>query len=218
MRGDVLTATKTDGSKITARKESNLSALETLKLFGAPAEALTNLPIVVEDPSCRCRPGQHLVHFGDFGFNYLFHFSQLAAAPRQWLRLQFQQYGAQQPRIISNTNDKDRQIKSRSSQVTFQDVAGVEQAKLELQEIIEFLKEPAKFAKLGARIPKGVLMAGHPAPAKLPGQSRSRRSGRALLQHLRLRICRNVCRCWRGPGARFVQAGQRAGPGRYLCG
>jgi len=45
-------------------------------------------------------------------------------------------------------------------------VAGVEQAKLELQEVIEFLKEPTKFAKLGARVPKGVLMAGPPGTGK----------------------------------------------------
>jgi cell division protease FtsH len=45
-------------------------------------------------------------------------------------------------------------------------VAGTDQAKIELQEIIEFLKEPAKFAKLGARIPKGVLMAGPPGTGK----------------------------------------------------
>lgn len=56
VRGDVLTATKTDDSKITARKESNLSALETLTLLGAPAEALTNLPLVVEDPSAGVDP------------------------------------------------------------------------------------------------------------------------------------------------------------------
>ena len=42
--------------------------------------------------------------------------------------------------------------------MTFKDVAGVEEAKEELQEIIEFLKEPQKFQKLGGRIPKGVLM------------------------------------------------------------
>jgi cell division protease FtsH len=50
--------------------------------------------------------------------------------------------------------------------VTFRDVAGSEQAKVELQEVVEFLKEPAKFAKVGARVPKGVLMAGAPGTGK----------------------------------------------------
>jgi len=51
-------------------------------------------------------------------------------------------------------------------QNTFADVAGMEQAKLELQEVVEFLKSPARFAKLGAQIPKGVLLMGPPGTGK----------------------------------------------------
>jgi cell division protease FtsH len=52
------------------------------------------------------------------------------------------------------------------TQVTFEDVAGADEAKVELQEIIEFLKEPAKFQRLGGKIPKGVLLLGPPGTGK----------------------------------------------------
>ena len=54
----------------------------------------------------------------------------------------------------------------RSKKVTFNDVAGIDEAKAELQEIIDFLRDPKKFTRLGGRIPKGVLLVGSPGTGK----------------------------------------------------
>ncbi len=59
-----------------------------------------------------------------------------------------------------------RLFTSKENKVTFKDVAGIEEAKEELQEIIEFLTDPKKFTKLGGRIPKGVLLVGPPGTGK----------------------------------------------------
>jgi cell division protease FtsH len=61
---------------------------------------------------------------------------------------------------------KARLVTNKDNKVTFQDVAGIEEAKEELQEIIDFLIDPKKFTKLGGRIPKGVLLVGQPGTGK----------------------------------------------------
>lgn len=66
-------------------------------------------------------------------------------------------FGKSKARMVNGT-DKNK--------VTFKDVAGVEEEKEELQEIVEFLKAPKKFTEMGARIPKGVLLVGHPGTGK----------------------------------------------------
>ena len=65
-------------------------------------------------------------------------------------------FGKSKARLVSESNPK----------ITFKDVAGVEEAKVELHEIIEFLKDPKKFTRLGGRIPKGVLLMGPPGTGK----------------------------------------------------
>ena len=69
-------------------------------------------------------------------------------------------------KALSFGKSKAKLSSSAQKKVTFSDVAGVEEAKEELQEIIEFLKEPQKFQKLGGRIPKGVLLMGPPGTGK----------------------------------------------------
>ncbi len=69
-------------------------------------------------------------------------------------------------KALSFGKSKAKLSSSAQKKVTFRDVAGAEEAKSELQEIIEFLKEPQKFQKLGGRIPKGVLLMGAPGTGK----------------------------------------------------
>jgi cell division protease FtsH len=69
-------------------------------------------------------------------------------------------------KALSFGKSRARLHSSQQKKVTFKDVAGVEEAKEELQEIIDFLREPQKFQKLGGRIPKGVLLIGSPGTGK----------------------------------------------------
>ncbi len=69
-------------------------------------------------------------------------------------------------KALSFGKSRARLVGSQGRKVTFKDVAGVDEAKEELQEIIEFLKDPQKFQRLGGRIPKGVLLVGPPGTGK----------------------------------------------------
>ena len=69
-------------------------------------------------------------------------------------------------KALSFGKSKAKLLNNQQKRITFKDVAGVQEAKEELQEIIEFLKDPQKFQKLGGKIPKGVLMVGPPGTGK----------------------------------------------------
>jgi cell division protease FtsH len=78
----------------------------------------------------------------------------------------FQGQGGGSRGIFTFGKSKAKLISQSGTKITFKDVAGADEAKLELEEIIEFLKEPSKFQKLGGKIPRGVLLLGPPGTGK----------------------------------------------------
>jgi cell division protease FtsH len=68
--------------------------------------------------------------------------------------------------LMSFGRSRARRVEASDQHVTFEDVAGIDEAKEELTEIVDFLKEPEKYLKLGARIPRGVLLSGQPGTGK----------------------------------------------------
>ena len=163
VRGNQITALTKDGSQITAKKEDTISTIETLQLLGVSDQALTNLPILVEEAEAEINYTGIALSIGlivFLGFILYRNSRQSRDQGAQGLR----DIGRSKPRVISGKNSRD--VAGQKPQVSFRDVAGADNAKFELQEVVEFLKFPAKFVKLGARIPKGVLMAGPPGTGK----------------------------------------------------
>ncbi len=94
-------------------------------------------------------------------------FLQLAPVILIILAIWFISYrGSQMGNKIWSFGKSRARTSHKDSKITFQDVAGVDEAKEELQEIIEFLKEPKKFQRLGGKIPRGVLLVGQPGTGK----------------------------------------------------
>jgi len=83
-----------------------------------------------------------------------------------WLIIFRRMQGGGTKGIFSFGKSRAKMLSEGSIRVTFADVAGADEAKIELQEIIEFLKEPGKFQKLGGKIPRGVLLLGPPGTGK----------------------------------------------------
>ncbi len=83
-----------------------------------------------------------------------------------WIYLMRQMQGGGGRGALSFGKSRARLLTEETNKITFEDVAGVEEAKEEVGELVEFLREPSKFQKLGGRIPRGVLMTGNPGTGK----------------------------------------------------
>ncbi len=95
--------------------------------------------------------------------SYILSFAPFLILIAFWVMMMKQQGGG---KAFSFGKSKAKMFSGEKNKITFKDVAGVVEAKEELQEIIEFLKEPKKFQRLGGKIPKGVLLVGAPGTGK----------------------------------------------------
>ncbi|WP_206156803.1 ATP-dependent zinc metalloprotease FtsH [Candidatus Roseilinea sp. NK_OTU-006] len=139
---------------LVVNKETNVDASALLKNFGVSTEALNGLTYSVESvPFITQISGVLLYLLPVLLVGAFFLFTMRRA-----------QSGADQ--AFSFGRSRARRITSENPVVTFADVAGCDEAKQELVEIVEFLKNPEKFIQLGARIPKGVLLVGPPGSGK----------------------------------------------------
>ena len=154
VRGDELRVLRVDDSEAISRKESAATVLETLGALGVSLEALSRVEVEFASPSWWESWGGLLISFLPLVFVGVFFFFLMRQAQ-----------GSNNP-AVSFGRSKARMFTGDRPTVTFDDVAGVEEAKEELQEVVEFLKEPEKFTALGARVPKGVLLVGSPGTGK----------------------------------------------------
>ena len=152
---DSITAVnRATGELMQSRKETGVGLVETLLNLGVTSDQLAAVNISVEMPAIWESWGGILLALLPLvllGVFFFFIMRQAQGAGNQAFS-----FGKSRARMF--TGDRPT--------VTFGDVAGNDEAKQELQEVVEFLKEPEKFASLGARIPKGVLLVGPPGTGK----------------------------------------------------
>ncbi len=145
-----------DGSIRESRKEPTKTTVEQLQDFGVTEEELflNNVGLEIKEPS----------DLGTVISLVTYILPALLVVGLIWLMLRQAQGTNNQ--ALSFGKSRAKMFAGDQPTVTFDDVAGVEEAKEELQEVVEFLKEPEKFITLGARIPKGVLLIGQPGTGK----------------------------------------------------
>lgn len=154
--GNELDIELASGDKAVSKKESESALTETLRNYGVPTESLQAVSIEVKEQS---------------GFKYWASILVPTLLPLIiivlifWWMFRRAKGGANQMLNFGKSNLK-MATPSKKSKVDFDDVAGLKEAKNELDEVVEFLKEPDKFLKMGARIPTGVLLVGAPGTGK----------------------------------------------------
>jgi cell division protease FtsH len=151
-----LRVTFADGTEGESQKEADATLVQQLKELGVPTAALSadNIIVEVKPPSAWLGIATALGYFIPF----------ILLAGVFWFV--FRQAQGSNNAAMSFGKSKARMFSGDHPAVTFEDVAGVEEAKEELAEVVEFLREPEKFISLGARIPKGVLLVGPPGTGK----------------------------------------------------
>ncbi len=143
-----------DGSKALSYKEPDAGLAETLSNLGVSEEQLATVDITVTDAN----------GLGDWlgVLSWVLPLILISA----FFFIIFRQAQSSGNQALSFGKSRARMFSGEKPTVTFEDVAGVEEAKQELAEVVEFLKEPQKFIALGARIPKGVILMGAPGTGK----------------------------------------------------
>jgi cell division protease FtsH len=143
-----------DHAPVVSYKEQGTSIVETLTALGVVSEQIQTITLKAERPSDL---GNWLAILG--GILPMLFFAGI-------IYFMLRQAQGSNNQALSFGKSRARMFTGDKPTVTFEDVAGVEEAKEELREVVEFLKEPEKFIALGARIPKGVLLVGAPGTGK----------------------------------------------------
>lgn len=152
--GEEITVTKADGTVAVARKEPSSTAAEQLAALGVEADTLASVEWEIAGPS----QWANLIPLLGYTLPAIFVMGLIYFMLRQ--------AQGSNNQALSFGKSRARMFTGDQPTVTFEDVAGAEEAKEDLKEVVEFLKEPEKFISLGARIPKGVLLVGSPGTGK----------------------------------------------------
>lgn len=157
VNGNELAVFYTNDTEKESRKETGTALSETLGRYGVTAEELQAVEIQVESETGLSFWLLNILPFA-IPIVVIIIFFWLISRQMKGASMQAFSFGQSRARII-DPNDKKQKV-------TFKDVAGVKEAKEELLEIVDFLRNPKKFLDIGARIPKGVLMIGAPGTGK----------------------------------------------------